>query len=506
MRLGITTTTIGLALVAAMGLFGGSIAAAATTTPTSTTSSPTAPALSASSTAPDALRGEQIPDPTVTGPITGGRFGIPFSSSPVPLGPAGYTEQEYFLSGTATGYQEAGSWGGDGRWSVAPAETAPYETRVLVRRPADPAKFNGTVVVEWLNVTAGVDLDPDYLYDSAELLRAGYAWVGVSAQQVGVDALKEIDPTRYGALSQPGDTFSYSIFSQAARSLLATTGVQPLGGLRPKALIADGESQSAFRMTTYANAIQPVDRLFNGFLIHSRSANAAPISQAPQADQPAPAIGADRTDLDVPVLAVETETDLFTAPLLYYQLTQPDSARFRLWELAGDAHIDANVVALSDKEVGRFVPIPPAGCALPPDADQESYLLDDALAQLNRWVRIGVPASRAPRITVTDSSGTPAIARDADGNALGGIRTPALQAPISTMSGTGNSGPNLQCLLEGTSAPFTPAQLSARYPDHGAYVAAVGAAALRDVGTGFLLPVDAGQIIGTALTAPIPTS
>jgi hypothetical protein len=80
-------------------------------------------------------------------------------------------------------------------------------------------------------------------------------------------------------------------------------GVQPLGGLRPKALIADGESQSALRMTTYANAIQPIDRLFNGFLIHSRSANAAPISQAPQVVKAAPPVAEDRTDLNVPVLA-----------------------------------------------------------------------------------------------------------------------------------------------------------------------------------------------------------
>ena len=183
MRLGIRTATAALPLIALMGLF-------------------TGPA-SASPLSTDQLTAQPTTAPTVTGPITGGRVGIPFSSSPVPLRPAGYTEQEYFLSGTATGYQEAGTWGSDGRWSVTPAEQAPYETRILVRRPADPARFNGTVVVEWLNVSSDVDLDPDYLYDNAELLREGYAWVGVSAQALGVDALKVIDPTRYGGLSHP---------------------------------------------------------------------------------------------------------------------------------------------------------------------------------------------------------------------------------------------------------------------------------------------------------------
>lgn len=171
--------------------------------------------------------------PTVTGPVNGGT-GRPFPTSPVALSPAGYTEQEYFLSGTATGYVQAGTWGSDGRWDVQPATQAPYRTRLLVRRPVDPARFLGTVVVEWLDLPGGVDIDPDFLYEHDELLRAGYAWVGVSAQQQGITALQRIDPGRYADLTQPGDTFSYSIYSQAAQVLRHPAGVDPLGGLRPR--------------------------------------------------------------------------------------------------------------------------------------------------------------------------------------------------------------------------------------------------------------------------------
>ena len=161
---------------------------------------------------------EHVPSPQVIGPVAGGLHGRPFTSSPVPLGLAGYVQQEFFVKGTATGYRQVGTWGSNGRWTARPAETAPYETRILVRRPADPAHFNGTVVVEWLNVSFGIDVDPDFLYESQELLRAGYAWVGVSAQQLGVQGafgLTHWDPLRYHALHHPGDTFSYSIFSQA---------------------------------------------------------------------------------------------------------------------------------------------------------------------------------------------------------------------------------------------------------------------------------------------------
>ena len=44
-----------------------------------------------------------------------------------------------------------------------PDASAPYRTRVLVRTPAKAATFSGTVVVEWLNVSGGVDADPDWV-------------------------------------------------------------------------------------------------------------------------------------------------------------------------------------------------------------------------------------------------------------------------------------------------------------------------------------------------------
>jgi hypothetical protein len=445
----------------------------------------------------------RVPSPEVIGPVTGGTHGRPFTSSPVPLGLAGYTEQEFFLKGTATGYAPVGTWGSDGRWAARPAETAPYETRILVRRPADPARFNGTVVVEWLNVSFNVDIDPDFLYESQELLREGYAWVGVSAQQAGVEGplgLKNWDPARYGALSHPGDTFSYSIFAQAAKALLDPRGARPLGPLRPRALIADGESQSASRMVTYANAIQPLTRLFDGFLIHSRGAAGAPVSQAPQAAPPAPAVARIRTDIGVPVLTVETQTDIVPGGLDYLPATQPDSRWFRLWEVAGTSHVDATELGLSSAEVLRDIPGYPQGsCADPPNDGQERYVMDAAVAQLNRWIRAGVPAPHAARIEISGGS----YVTDQFGNALGGVRTPAVDAPVATLTGTGNTGSSLLCFLLGTSTPLSAAQLATLYPLHSDYVAAVARSAASDVRQGFLLAADALAIDQDAAGSPV---
>src|SRR5215469_1768252 len=453
---------------------------------------------------------EHVPSPQVIGPITGGLHHHPFTSSPVPLGLAGYTEQEFFLKGTATGYRQAGTWGSDGRWTARPAETAPYETRILVRRPADPARFNGTVVVEWLNVSFTIDVDPDFLYASQELVRAGYAWVGVSAQQLGVQGpfgLTHWDPFRYHALHHPGDTFSYSILSQAAQALLHPRGARPLGPLHARVLIADGESQSAARMVTYANAIQPLDRLFDGFLIHSRGAHPAPISQAPEASPASmPAVARTRTDIGTPVLVVESQTDILAAGLGYLPATQPDSRWFRLWEVPGTSHVDETELGLSAAEVLRDIPFFPQGtCRFLPNEGQERYVMDAALARLSRWARTGIPAPRAARIDILNG----AYVTDRFGNALGGVRTPAVDAPTATLTGTGNTGTSLLCFLLGTTTPLSTAQLAALYPLHSDYVAAVARSAAGGARLGFLLPADALQLdadaAGSVTGLPAPT-
>jgi hypothetical protein len=73
-----------------------------------------------------------------------------------------------------------------------PGETAAYKTRILVYRPTSPRKFSGTVVVEWLNVSGGVDAAPDWTQGHVEMLRKGVVWVACprrsSASKAAVDS------------------------------------------------------------------------------------------------------------------------------------------------------------------------------------------------------------------------------------------------------------------------------------------------------------------------------
>ena len=95
-----------------------------------------------------AIAAKAVDVPTISGPVTGGAHGRPFGASLADLTAPAYVEEEYFIAGTATSYDAAKPLGSDGFWSVMPSGTQPYKTRILVRRPKDPKRFNGTVVLE----------------------------------------------------------------------------------------------------------------------------------------------------------------------------------------------------------------------------------------------------------------------------------------------------------------------------------------------------------------------
>jgi len=450
----------------------------------------------------------QVPRPTIEGPITGGR-GTPFvAATSFDLSEVGYVQEEYFISGTARAFTNVGPLGADGKWTVTPGATAPYKTRILVHRPAKRTRFRGTVIVEWLNVSFGLDAAPDWISAHTQMIREGIAWVGVSAQFIGVEGgmsilgnpsipLKTVDPVRYGSLVHPGDSFSYDIFSQAGEAIRQPSGPNPLADLHLKTVIATGESQSAFRMVTYIDAIHPVARVYDGFLVHSRASTGVPLSEAPQPVIPVPSPTVIRSDLDVPVLTFQTETDLLFLQSLAAR--QDDTDRLRLWEVAGTAHADTYLIVTGMSDLGKspdaanlVLTSSPLGvfiCPRPINSGPQHFVLNAAIHWLTRWVRRGTLPPSAPRLDV--DPGPPAqFVLDGHGNVTGGIRTPELDVPIATLSGSGQSGP-LACLLFGTTAPFDASTLATLYPTHGAYTSAFNRAARRAVRAGFVMKSDA---------------
>ena len=432
--------------------------------------------------------------PMVTGPVAA--EGVPgnpahnyvFFATNHDLAIRGYVEEEFFIQGTAS------------RYNTPPQATGtiidgghPYKTRLVVRRPADPKRFNGAVLVEWDNVTNGFDAENVWFFAWEHILRAGYAWVGVSAQQVGVAALKTFSAERYGTIDVnkggtiTGDALSFDIFSQAGQAIRNSAGNGLLGNLRPQQVIAVGESQSAQRLSTYVNSIHPLGRVYDGFLLLSS------LNQKI------------RTDLTVPVWKVNAEHDVWFGEA---SVRQPDTDMFHTWEVAGTSHVDHHLrqsrEPLELRDIGRsaeaaFAPtcgVPTVGTRVP-----IQYVLASAFDHLVRWVDKRIPPPPAPPLK-TSLDGTKAVfERDNIGMPLGGIRLAEVAVPTALNMGT-NSGPGA-CERWGYFKPFDIPTLNKLYPSHQAYVTAVERVTNENLKAGFILKPDADHTIEEARKSAI---
>jgi hypothetical protein len=411
-----------------------------------------------------------VPVPTLSEPPAG-IHGHPLWDSWHELGSFGYTEHEYFVSGTATAQ--------DGT-------TAPYTTRIVVFRPKSEKRFNGTVMLDWVNVTAQFENAVDTLEAREMLLREGWAFVHVSAQSTGLCCSpltpKVYDPVRYAAINHPGDAYAADMFSQVAQAVRTHAGMDPMKGLKVKRVIAAGQSQSADKLYGYITQNQASAGVIDGFLIHGNG--------TVKKTFPAP--------LPVPVLNLLSDREAEpTAPT-----TDP---RYRLWEVAATAHSDyfigyqsvyGNGPRVADQPAadragyreiieaagnyGQVVDPKLGTCTLAGAAMPMHYATSTALHQLNRWVRTG----KAPPVTPRYRFAAGKLAKDEFGNSMGGIRMPPVEVPVARYEST-------SCNLGGITVPFTDQQIQQLYPTFRVYQDKMRRATNRAVRRGWLLRPDA---------------
>jgi hypothetical protein len=423
----------------------------------------------------------------------------PLDASVVDLAKYGYEEQEFYASGFANRYRIK---------SILETATAvdgdhPYKTRIMVRKPSNPKRFNGIVVVEWYNVSAGQDIDFCWGGSYDYLMREGYAWVGVSAQRVGIKQLNAWNPARYGTLSAEasnddpaggllddrGDVLSWDIFGQVGAAVLNHHGANdPLAGLSVKQLLAAGESQSALRLTSYYNSIQPLHHLYQGFVYYD-------------------AAGALRSDTKVPAISVGTE---FGAGFPVIAATG-DTPFLRRWPVAGTSHVSfqemdgyVDVETRRDGFIksteGESVSVTQStlGCKDYPLWSEvpTELVLNAAYAQLSRWISNGTGAPAAPQF---ERNADGALKHGANGELLGGIRLPQVVVPTGQNSAI-NSGPGT-CILAGFHHDYNSSRLKAQYRDHITYVREVHEVTQALMKSGFMLPYDADRISNVATTS-----
>jgi hypothetical protein len=439
--------------------------------------------------------------------------------------PREYVEEEFFVEGRATLFNY-GHNPPQGPTDIVPVQTGvPYKTRLILRRPADPDEFDGTVVVEWWNSTSEFDNEVAWVSSANYFAERGIAYVGVTNSTTSLNFLTGgcrlfgvLPPacgTRYATLSLPENGLAYEMMSQIANLLRSDDAQNPLpSAYRVKRLFHVGQSQQGGSVITYASAFH-LPGVNNGYFIQS-AINARPINFGPRCgDAGAPAFPACtprlpypqslvRTDLPVPVFQVVTQTDFETSNF-NVRGRQPDRKFYRYYEIAGGAH----------NNVHKDVEVVPAGLLRPGPIMLEDFCANEmntaadgpvyAAYVLNAlWSRIG----RLPPAGVVMDQVDGVLQRDRFGNVTGGVRLPALEVPTARYGSPNVADPslptelqwigNLACRLSGSVFPFDQATLEELYPEPRQYVLKV----VRSTGAlsqqGFLLEEDARRIVQQA--------
>lgn len=447
--------------------------------------------------------------PQITGPIHGGKFGWPFAGYFGDISQKGYVEEEYFIEGVAPRYRVVGEQGRDGKWTLEEREPSAYKTRFVVHRPTDPAKFNGTVIVEWGNVSSGYEM---VLADGLELYDAGFVFVLATVQPAAItgfvnkpQGLLAWDPERYGSLHIESDGASYGIFTQIARAVgreRTAAGPDPLAGLEVKHLIGIGGSQSGGRVQTYLNGVQPMEQLFDAMLPFLNAGSVCDFTDVPghhdrsvPTDKPRPPIfSLVRDDISIPTIVLNSQTEC--SPYTFF--SQPDTELLHVWEIPGAAHIGGKLSLMLRRKTDRdgltnslevYRPFPISDMLWQPS-------LSAALLQLNRYLN-GTGALRTyPRIQRSSGAN---YAVDEHENVKGGIRLPELEVPTASYPPV-----SLRMGLGGAMLHFSAEKLKALYPTHEDYVQKVAAAVQAALEADVITPQRADEYLRMAQAAPVP--
>jgi hypothetical protein len=438
-----------------------------------------------------------VPVPVLSAPPDGLR-GHPLWDSYYDLAPFGYEEEELLVSGTAV--DTAGV-------------PAPYTTRIIVTRPSDPAAFNGTVLLDWVNVTAQFENAVDTMLAREMLMREGFAYVHVSAQAAGLCCLPGLtpqmwDPVRYAGLDHPGDGWSFDLFTQIANAFEVpgpAGSVDPMGAIgidSVRTVLAAGQSQSGIRLHDYLEQWLPAHPeavgVVDGVLVHGD-------------------VGKPKTfgpPLPVPVIQLLSDLEAVDDGVDPATL----DPNLRLWEVAGSAHADMFIgyqsmvghgprVSVSAPQVApaRFReildeagnygerPHPLFGvCTAAGATFPMRYAASAAIHALASWAAGGEAPDHGPRFAFARGR----LAKDADGNTLGGIRLPPIDVPIARYESTA-------CYLGGITVPFLEPQIWQRFPTHADYLTQMAARTDAAVTAGWLLPDDAVDLMRRACAASV---
>ena len=288
-----------------------------------------------------------------------------------------YEAHEYFVSGTANG--------------------EPYTTRIVVRKPADNAKFSGLVLAEAMHGSGAAHM---FEFTSIYTMSSGHAAVEIlTTPPAQFVALNE---ARYRGLTLNGAQTN-EILAQIGS--LVRSGKLVGGPVRK--MVLSGTSMTAGVLINYLPAhmvyrTPQMQRIYDGFL---------PMSN-----------GAMIRDVDVPMIHVPTMHEV-SGNITNRQDGDEPGKQYRLYEFSGMGHIDT-------RDSVRMKPNP---CVDPLSTFPVQAYMSVALDHLFKWVDAGTVPPRAERILLDRDQANDGsmMALDEHGNPRGGIRTTYVDVPAA---------------------------------------------------------------------------
>ena len=410
------------------------------------------------------------------------------AKEPVDLQALGYVEEEYFLSGEANAYTLS-----NGDLGIAKADI-PYTNRVLVRRPADPAKASGTVIVDIYNASNGYDIEDMWRRLYSDILANGHTYVGVTSKPINVDALHQFDAERYEQLSwydedcerTPVDFelgawqdvpcaetgLAWDIITQTGVALRdATASPILLGGISPTTVLLTGQSQSGMYLNTYVNNFHNEvteandGNIFDGYLTAAASWIEREIRDGEQQREVSGGIAiagpAEPVTIDVPWITVDTEGDasLFAPEAL---LPKPTGRTAKVWQIPGTSHTYSMSPVVPDNAELVKANRPPRNFPAEYTVFPAEPSMWAAMAALIAAHQEGSPLPESQWFTRDDAG---ALTRDDIGNALGGIRYGMLQLGLAEFVGAAKPGD-----MNGIATPITLEEFNARWTSRQDYL------------------------------------
>jgi hypothetical protein len=435
-----------------------------------------------------------------------------------------YAEDEYLIDGISNIYQE------DENGKVAVLyPNAPYVNRMLVRRPKNPARFSGNVVVEVLNPSARYDIDRIWVETWRYLVSHGDIYIGITSKGDVLGSLKKFDSRRYAemhwknplpdrpvprqvpfpVLVENENGMLWDMLSDLSMALRSDTALNPICGYGNPYVYLAGWSQCGSFITRYretfadqasANIGKPV---FDGYFHAGAGSSRAPINSFTESEL----FWTNRPDFKgyiaspEPFMVINTETE--TPHTRWKGDIDTPQARFRVYEIAGSSH--DNKYNLTDyyadktdvKKIGLdqlFYGIEPFPMDLPYE-----YLFASAMRNLFAWVRQGVPA---PASKILDKFADGESKKDALGNSIGGLRSPFVDYPTGVYSKycTLKDDPSKQRDFWGHVRPFSPDMLKALYGTLENHEKLVAARTDELIAQGYLIANDKESIIADAVS------